>query len=1198
MMHRTSIFALLAAGMTFAAAGVNIAVKVSVDSRIGSVSLNPSLGPYTGGSTYESESWQGDTAFTITANNVSVGYTAYWEIVTNDVRASSGGIGTAITIPSTPHRPGTQTSVYAGCTVRFYVTANTYTVNLNQEGGSGGSSSVTATYDAAMLPMGAIPKRQGYTFGGYYTAADGGGTQYYYSDGTSARTWNIAVNNTTLYAKWTARQYTLNVNPNGGSHWDHTAAYEVGYLVTGTSRYRGIGVATRSGYTFEGFYDASTGGTKVYDGNAQAVDGTYWSGNYPTVLFKGLANASATALTVYARWTANTYAVTLDQQSGSNGTSSVTATYDAAMPAVTKPSRTGYTFGGYYTGENGGGTQYYDATGASARTWDLAADNTTLYAKWTAKEYEVTLNQQPGSGGTDSVTATYDAAMPGITVPSRTGYAFGGYYTGQDGSGTQYYTASGESAANWHETVSTLYAKWTANQYTVTFDANGGSVSPDTKSVTYASTYGNLPTPTLADHSFVGWFTAQSGGEQVTSSTSVSITGNQTLYARWAQESYEVWFRAFDKNGEVIGGSFQTITMGENAYLKSFNTLAITPPDGYSFTNWNTAMDGSGVSHEDHENVFNLTNVANATVTLYAQWEPNPYQVAFQPNGADGEMDPLLCTYDVPTNLPPCAFTNTGYAFKGWSTTTNRPSLFYADGEEVVNLATGGVVNLYANWTGIVYTVTFDANGGTGTIDSMLCTYDVPTNLPAASEFTPRGLARDGWGFKGWTNSLAEGVLFLDHARVTNLTTRAEEVQMYACWTGTTYAVVLDASADTRGNGVMTNGFGVEVSVLTNFYVVGEAWDLPSPTNVNENLVFAGWKYGDNQTATGEVPSPSSGSTNLVAAWSWKTDDLGAAVDAPELGFRTFGTVGNKGKPNESEYSANWFAQRNCFFNDGVSTNAVQSGALPANTKDSKVYVSWLTTMVETNGVLSFWWKCDAKPLIEAPYQQYELKPGWCGDSFTFGLYDSTDGITNIVAQLTNHVDWTQVVYTNNSDSAVMLAWAFAYADDGRNNGGGTGWVDRVTWTQDGGAAGEATPMYGVPYSWLRANFPAYASADADTLNALGDGDSPIGKEMQVWQDYMAGTNPNDLNDLFRANIVVSNDMAHITWRPDLSVTGEPKRVYHVWGSSVWPAEWGIVQSNVVKELEVEMSAPGGSGVPAHRFFKVEVNWEESQKKN
>ena len=91
------------------------------------------------------------------------------------------------------------------------------------------------------------------------------------------------------------------------------------------------------------------------------------------------------------------------------------------------PTREGYTFCGYYNQANGEGTEYYTQAGESARNWNIAED-TTLYAHWAVQSYTVTFNKTFGAGGTNSVTVTYDSAMPDATMPTREGYLFVGYY--------------------------------------------------------------------------------------------------------------------------------------------------------------------------------------------------------------------------------------------------------------------------------------------------------------------------------------------------------------------------------------------------------------------------------------------------------------------------------------------------------------------------------------------------------------------------------------------------------------------------------------------------------------------------------------------------------------------------------------------------------------------------------------------------
>ena len=350
-------------------------------------------------------------------------------------------------------------------------TANIYTVQFDKQSGSGGTASVNATYDSAM-PSAEAPTRTGYTFGGYYSEPNGGGTQYYDADMSSTHNWDINTNQNTLYAKWTVKQYTVN----------------------------------------------------------------------------------------------------LDKQGGTGGTSSVTVNYDSAMPSATAPSRTGYTFKGYYSEQNGGGTQYYAEDMNSAHNWDIDTNPSTLYAKWEANKCTINLDKQGGSGGTAYVTGTYDSAMPSATAPSRTGYTFAGYYTSPNGGGTQYYDENMVSVNYWNITTnpSTLYANWTANTYTLNFDVqNGDALSPSTQSVTYDAAYGTLPTPTRYGFAFKGWYTTPNGGSEtdteVLTSDIYSIDGDQTIYAHW--NTIVVDIDAYSAETQLAGNYFRTFYDSQIAHI-------------------------------------------------------------------------------------------------------------------------------------------------------------------------------------------------------------------------------------------------------------------------------------------------------------------------------------------------------------------------------------------------------------------------------------------------------------------------------------------------------------------------------------------------------------------------------------------------------------------------------------------------------
>lgn len=161
------------------------------------------------------------------------------------------------------------------------------------------------------------------------------------------------------------------------------------------------------------------------------------------------------------------YTVTLDKNYGSGGPDSVIANYNKNMPEASAPTRTGYIFIGYFS-ERYNGEQYYDANMQSVKKWDIEED-TTLYARWEANKYTVTFLQGGGSGGTTSVVATYDEALPWVTLPLYSGYNFLGYYTlggtcyydyfDADAYGENYYYYHYAHVCDFTKDI-TLYARW------------------------------------------------------------------------------------------------------------------------------------------------------------------------------------------------------------------------------------------------------------------------------------------------------------------------------------------------------------------------------------------------------------------------------------------------------------------------------------------------------------------------------------------------------------------------------------------------------------------------------------------------------------------------------------------------------------------------------------------------------------------
>jgi len=191
-----------------------------------------------------------------------------------------------------------------------------------------------------------------------------------------------------------------------------------------------------------------------------------------------------------------------------------------ATKPTTDPTKTGYSFNRW---EMPLGTPYNFSTPVT--------DSITLKAAWTPNAYTITFDAQSGVVSPLSKSVTYDAPVGTLPTPARTGYDFSGWYSAASG-GTQYTETTVYKIPN----NATLYARWTAKKYIITFniDSPDGKVSPADKSVTYDAAVGTLPKPTRPAHEFKGWFFAPKGvGEEYTAATVYQIPGPTTIYAKW-----------------------------------------------------------------------------------------------------------------------------------------------------------------------------------------------------------------------------------------------------------------------------------------------------------------------------------------------------------------------------------------------------------------------------------------------------------------------------------------------------------------------------------------------------------------------------------------------------------------------------------------------------------------------------------------
>ena len=649
-----------------------------------------------------------------------------------------------------------EVNIYAGWT------ANTYQVSFNANGGTGTMSNQSFTYNEALkaLTTNAFT-RAGYTFTGWNTSADGQGDAYLNEEQVQNLT---STNNATiiLYAQWTVNTYAVTYDYN------------------------------TTNYDFDGSNYIDTKYTVDWDRNFKlnstvnipTLNQRYLLfGNYNSNKELNLEFSDANKLRVYSQGD-----IGLSSQTITNNT-------DIALDFNYSANNKSFIFTSTGTNSNASATGTNDKTGVAAQSLRIGTDNRTdgTFKPYTLKQASITDYYTYGSKVT---------RLP--NTPTKPGYTFVGWYsTSAASGGTEITTNTDVPTSN-----VTYYARWTPNNYTVTANSDGGTIAStsgwtgtgdtSTKSVTYDSTYGTLPTISKAGYSLEHWYKLpkelekidyleSSGSNYINSGVypssdfrlvadvylPSSATGERTFAGiRYNDSAVEYYFYNGEPRFWNTSGSLKS---GSAMYDQRIKYDAI-----YNSTGMKLSINDSVVASND----IVYTGQQNYPITLFAHSNAGSTMYYFigRVYGLQMYSNGILVRDYIPVNRKS---DNT----KGLYDIVENKFYMYGSNSPVQyseNVITSSTIvktssnhDIYAKWATNTYQVAFNANGGTGTMSNQSFTYGA-----AAKALTTNAFTRTGYTFIGWNTSAdGQGDAYLDEEQVQNLTsTNNDVVTLYAQW--------------------------------------------------------------------------------------------------------------------------------------------------------------------------------------------------------------------------------------------------------------------------------------------------------------------------------------------------------------------------------------------------------------------------------
>ena len=723
--------------------------------------------------------------------------------------------------------------------VTIYAKWNALDYRISYELNGGTNAENPDGYDVSDLPVSLhAPSRTGYIFKGWYMGEN--------------RVLAIPVGttgNVVVSAKWEPITYTIDFDTNGGL----PTLSSIDYTIESDSFT--LQEITKVGYTFDGWYNDETKVTEI-------TTGTY--GN----------------MTLVAKWTADLYTISYDLADGVNNPENPTSyTIESGLITLKDPAKEGYTFAGWFNGEQ-------LVTTIDSNT----LENISLTAKWTVNSYKITFDVD---GNLTEKTFKYGESVTAIENPTKVGHTFTGW--------------SKELPETMPANDITVEATWTVNSYKITFDVDGNLTE---KTFKYGESVTAIENPTKVGYTFAGW-------SPVLPETMPAE--DLTVKATWTVNSYDITY-------DFAGGEFKNVD-----YLN-------TPLHKFAITDYLTYQAGTGaeialmkttpgiywvyilLKNTNNDGLYEIVQIANGNANVTAEYD---YVIAWHDGLTDTSAksilqkmlassssyiggyvklsnvpsnktadcnitaevykasdivinDPLKTSYTIEDSVELPTPSKTGYVFDGW----------YVNGTKLENIALGSTGNLVlkAQWKVMVYNISLNPDGGKAkyaTWDEFVadflkdfCTYvwNNPTKITSAADFWGSSYSPDTtvqakiisfftdnaekWGFL--SDELDAGV------KKANWTKYDKTHYYYYRCNLTEYLTKTKRTEWPESCGAFD---GMSDPAWVGYYELNYTVDdnIMLPQLYKEGYTFLGWFNGD--TKVDMIKAGTTGNLNLVAKW-------------------------------------------------------------------------------------------------------------------------------------------------------------------------------------------------------------------------------------------------------------------------------------------------------------------------------------------